>query len=69
MGVKEEHVGTTIHVAENQTCSSCAKRVALRCCCIREINKEGHASIRYIPMEKHPADLGTKFLYKRRDQF
>ena len=58
------HIDNTsaLHVAGNQTYSSRAKHVALRYFYIREIIKEGHVSIHYMPTEKQLADLGTKFL-------
>ena len=65
------HIDNTsaLHVAGNQTYSSRAKHVALRCFYIREIIKEGHVSIYYIPTEKQLVDLGTKFLNKQRRRF
>lgn len=77
LGFEEEfkcvplHIDNTsaLHVAGNQTYSSRAKHVALRYFYIREIIKEGHVSIHYIPTEKQLADLGTKFLNKQRHRF
>ena len=56
----------TLHALGNRFFSSRTKHIALRFFFIRELVSEGRISIRYIPTDANPADIGTKHLNKHR---
>ena len=56
----------TLHALGKRSFSSRTKHIAVCFVFIRELVTEGKISVRYIPTDDNPADIGTKHLNKHR---